>query len=149
MVDVDIACPPERVWQAVADPRRLVSLSPESSGVRAEGSGAMRAGDTFRGSNRNGFFRWSTSCRVVESRAPDAFAFDVSYLGMSVARWRYAVSACPTGAHVEEQWWDHRGWVMTTLGAVGTGVVHRREHNERTMRETLAALKSSLESPEA
>jgi hypothetical protein len=147
-VGVEIACAPQRAWDAVSDPRSLVALSPEASRVRSTAVGALQEGDTFAGANRNGAFRWSTRCRVVESRAPEAFAFDVSYLGLSVARWRYVVAASGSGTHVDEQWWDHRGWFMTALGVVGTGVIHRREHNTRTMRATLDALKSRLESTE-
>ena len=138
---------PHDVWCAVADPRRIASWSPEANGVSgsSEPAGPMAVGRTFAGSNRNGLFRWSTRCLVVESKPGEAFAFDVSYLGMSVARWRYVLTELDGCTHVEEQWWDTRGPVMTAIGVVGTGVRDRRTHNERTMRETLEALAADLE----
>ena len=90
-------------------------------------------------------FRWVTRCVVVESTPGAAFAFDVSYLGMDVARWRYALSDVGGATRVEEQWWDTRGALMKALGVVGTGVADRRTHNERSMRATLAALVADLE----
>jgi uncharacterized protein YndB with AHSA1/START domain len=147
-VSVVVRRTPQEVWDAVADPRRIVSWSPEAHGVSGanSASGPMAVGTTFSGSNRHGVFRWTTRCVVVESTPGEAFAFDVSYLGMSVARWRYTVTAVDDdGTHVEEQWWDTRGAPMKALGAVGTGVADRRSHNERTMRATLVALAADLE----
>jgi hypothetical protein len=134
------------VWDAVADPRRIASWSPEARGVSGDSGapGPVPVGATFSGSNRHGFFRWTTRCVVVESTPGEAFAFDVTYLGRSVARWRYSLTAVDEGTRVEEQWWDARGVAMAALGAVGTGVPDRRTHNERTMRETLAALAADL-----
>ena len=146
-VSVEVRATPQAVWDAVADPRRIASWSPEASGVSTDAAtdGPMPVGTTFSGSNRHGLFRWTTRCVVVESTPGEAFAFDVSYLGMDVARWRYAIAPVEGGAQVDEQWWDTRGRPMTILGLLGTGVADRRSHNERTMRETLDALAADLE----
>jgi uncharacterized protein YndB with AHSA1/START domain len=147
-LDVVVERPPALVWEAVADPVRIAAYSPEASGVAAEGGtsgGPLTVGARFRGSNRNGFFRWSTQCAVVESTAGEAFAFDVSYLGMSVARWRFVLAPEGEATRVVQQWTDRRGITMKALGTVGTGVADRRTHNERTMRATLDALKADLE----
>jgi uncharacterized protein YndB with AHSA1/START domain len=134
-----------RVWEAIAEPGRIAEWSPESTGVSDNSAGPLPVGATFSGSNRNGPWRWSTQCVVVESLRGEAFAFDVSFLGLTVARWRYAISAGPDGVDVEEQWWDRRGRVMKVLGALGTGVVDRRSHNEAGMHATLAALRVAME----
>lgn len=146
-VAVDVRRAPDVVWAAIADPTRFPSWSPEAAGVlgAAASGGPLAVGAQFSGANRNGIFRWSTRCTVVESVAGTTFAFDVTYLGMAVARWRYAVTPSDTGSRVEEQWWDHRGAIMKAIGAIGTGVADRRTHNERTMRATLDALKAELE----
>jgi hypothetical protein len=146
-VSVVVRRTPRAVWDAVADPRRIASWSPEAHAVSGTdaASGPMAVGTTFSGTNKRGVFRWTTRCRVVESTPGEAFAFDVTYLGLSVARWRYAITAVDGGSRVEEQWWDTRDAPMKALGAVGTGVADRRTHNERTMRETLAALAADLE----
>ena len=147
-LDVVVARPPQVVWEAVADPMRIVAYSPEASGVAEESGttgGPLPVGSRFRGSNRHGFFRWSTQCSVVESTPDEAFAFDVSYLGLSVARWRFVLAPEGEGTRVVQQWTDRRGITMKALGTVGTGVADRRTHNERTMRATLDALKADLE----
>ena len=144
-VRTTISADPLDIWAAVADPRRLTEWSPDSTAVRCSVEGPLPVGVTFSGSNRNGPFRWSTSSRVVESESGRSFAFDVSFLGMAVSRWRYELTVGPAGVDVEEQWWDRRGPVMKALGLVGTGVGNRREYNEAGMRVTLAALKAGLE----
>jgi len=144
-VSVRVAAPAEVVWAAVADPTRIASWSPENTGANAGGVGPLPVGAAFDGSNRNGRFRWSTSCVVVESTPGAAFAFDVSYLGMAVARWRYAITATAEGCLVEEQWWDRRRGVLKSLGFAGTGVRDRVAHNTHTMRQTLAVMRADLE----
>ena len=145
-LSVEIQGTPDAVWEAVADPRRIASWSPEASGVSDADAtpGPMPVGTSFSGSNRHGLFRWTTRCVVVESTPGESFAFDVSYVGLDVSRWRYAVSAVDGGTLVEEQWWDTRGGLMKLIGLVGTGVADRPTHNERTMRETLDALATDL-----
>jgi hypothetical protein len=145
-VSTTVAAAPNEVWTALADPVRIASWSPENTGASGAAAGPLQVGATFGGSNRNGLFRWTTACAVVESTPGHAFAFDVSYLGLSVARWRYAITPSGDGCLVEEQWWDRRGPVVKAIGIVGTGVVERASHNEATMRQTLAALRSELES---
>ena len=89
-VDTVVRRTPGAVWDAVADPRRIASWSPEAHAVSdaAGATGPMPVGTTFAGSNRHGFFRWTTRCVVVESTPAEAFAFDVSYFGMAVSRFR-------------------------------------------------------------
>jgi len=144
---VDVHRCGDDVWRAVADPRRVTAWSPEAIRVRGAGvaDGPMPAGTTFAGVNRNGIFRWATRCTVVESAPGASFAFDVTYLGLSVARWRYCVEATPDGCRVDEQWWDDRGVAMRWLGTIGTGVADRRTHNRTTMRATLDAMREDLE----
>ena len=145
-VSVELRASPEVAWQAVADPRRTSSWSPEVVAVSADESmtGPLPVGTRFSGSNRHHIFRWTTRCVVVESTPGESFAFDVSYLGLDVSRWRYTVAPVDGGARIDEQWWDTRGGLMKLIGLVGTGVADRRTHNGRTMRETLDALASDL-----
>lgn len=149
-VDRHVAAAPDDVWRAVADPARVAGWSPESAGIRREdgGDGPMVVGTRFAGANRHGPFRWSTTCRVVESAAPSAFAFDVTYHGPPVARWHYLVEPADGGSLVREEWYDRRGALMKLLGTVGTGVPDRESHNRSTMEETLDALARELERSE-
>ncbi len=147
-VSIRVRHPIGDVWAAVADPRRIASWSPEARSTSGASSGPLPVGSIFHGSNQHGLFRWSTKCVVVESSPGAAFAFDVTFLGLAVARWRYELSVDGDRTLVEEQWSDSRGLAMRAIGAVGTGVPDRRTHNERTMRETLDAMRADLESKE-
>lgn len=147
VVSRSIARPPSVVWESVADPARLAEHSPEAHHVDTSTEGPLPVGARFRGSNRRGIHRWTTSCRVVESTPGERFAFEVTYLGMKVALWRYVLTPDTSGTLVEEQWTDRRGVLMKAIGTVGTGVADRRDHNERSMRATLESLKNSLEVP--
>ena len=102
---------PDAVWDAVADPRRIASWSPEARGVSGHSgaTGPVPVGTTFSGSNRHGFFRWTTRCVVVESTPGEAFAFDVTYLGRSVARWRYSLTAVDAGTGSRSSGGTHAG----------------------------------------
>jgi uncharacterized protein YndB with AHSA1/START domain len=144
-VSVTIARTPAEVWEAVADPVRMATWSPENTGARVPSSGPLHVGATFSGSNRNGVFGWSTVCVVVESTPAEAYSFEVSFRGMAVARWRYSLTEVDGGCLLEEQWWDRRGPLMKSISVVGTGVVDRASHNEATMRATLEALRSELD----
>ena len=124
----------------------MVTWSPEASSVRVDAPAPLAVGSTFAGTNARSWRRWSTTCRVVESTPGRAFAFDVTYLGLSVARWRYAITDEDDGCRVDEQWWDRRGWLLTALGGPATGVSDRATHNRSTMRATLEALQQDLES---
>ncbi len=109
----------------------------------------MPVGTIFTGSNRRGVFRWSTRCRVVQAEPGVSFAFDVTYVGLSVARWLYRLEPVADGTVVHEEWFDHRGRLMKLLGTLGTGVADRETHNRRTMQETLDALAAELGQAEA
>ena len=144
-VATTVARDPDVVWTAVADPERIAAWSPEARGARTTTAGPLTVGARFTGSNANRWWRWSTQCVVVESRQGSAFAFDVTYLGLAVARWRYPIAPTGEGSVVTEEWWERRGPLVKAVGIVGTGVVDRRAHNAETMRQTLAALKADLE----
>jgi hypothetical protein len=144
-VVIEAACSPEAAWQLIADPACISRWSPESTQVKADCAAPLPVGARFRGLNRHGLFRWSTTSRVVESTEGSAFAFDVTFLGTPVARWRYAITPIAGGCRIEEQWWEHRGRMLKVAGIVGTGVADRAKHNRRTMEATLRAMKSELE----
>ncbi len=93
--------------------------------------------------------RWTTTCTVTDADPGSAFAFDVVYLGIPVAHWRYDISpaADPAdgGCRVTEQMWDRRpGWFVKP-GGFATGVMDRPTTNTEHMKRTLARLKDRAE----
>lgn len=141
-----IEAAPEAVYALVSDLPRMGEWSPENTGGRWLGGAAAPAvGARFKGTNRNGARRWSTTCTVVEATPGEAFAFDVAAAGLAVARWRYRITPSGTGCDVTETWTDRRNKLMDVLGGLGSGVTDRRTFTESSMRTTLERLKEAAE----
>jgi hypothetical protein len=145
---ITVAAPPETIYNAVADVRRLATWSPECFAVwiwrRRDGRPA-----NFVGWNRRGPFVWFTTCAVRVAEPGREFAFDVTTFGMPVSRWGYRFSAAGTGTEVTEYWQDRRGRRTMTLGRIFTGrsATMRPQINRDGMRVTLERLKQELERP--
>ena len=150
-VSTEIAAPAGAVWAAVSDVTRMGEWSPEAVGGRwlGDATGPV-AGARFRGSNRNGWRRWSTLCTVVAAEPGREFTFEVSSLKLPVARWSYRFDPLPDGGtRVTESWTDRRtgalGAPMRLFGGPVTGSPDRRARNAESMRVTLDRLKAALE----
>ena len=143
---VTVAVPPDVVYGAVRDVRRMARWSPECFATwvwsRRDGQPAR-----FVGFNRRGPLVWFTTCQVVTAQAGEEFAFDVTTFGMPVARWSYRLEPVTGGTEITESWRDQRGRGAHVLGRVFTGKVanNRAEANREGMRTTLARLKRELE----
>lgn len=147
-VSIQIDAPPERVYELVADLPRMGEWSPEC--VRCDwlgGATEAAPGARFKGRNRRGVRRWSTTGEVVVAEPGRELAFDVtSVFGLPVARWAYRLEASDGGTTVTERWEDRRGGLIKFLGRVGTGVSDREGHNTEGMQATLERLKVTAES---
>ncbi|MEV0399374.1 SRPBCC family protein [Actinoallomurus sp. NPDC050550] len=149
---VVIDAQPERVYEAVADPRRMGEWSPEVFAVWVRGRRVV-SGLTFVGFNRMGPRVWFTNCRVTEAVPGRAFAFRVASFGIPVAVWGYRVDPAEDGStrlteHWEDLRRDNRGaGFVSLLGRVFTGVPAegRADVNRQGMRTTLARIKTALE----
>jgi uncharacterized protein YndB with AHSA1/START domain len=147
-VSRSIAASPETVWELVAEVTRMGDWSPEAvHHAWRRGSNGPAVGARFRGRNRNGWRRWSTVAEVVACGPNRSFAFDVSSLGMKVARWGYEIEPEPgdRSCTVTESWTEQRGLTIKALGLVATGVADRPAHNRETMVRTLDALAAAAE----
>jgi hypothetical protein len=145
---IAVAAPPETIYNAVADVRRLAKWSPECFAVwiwrRRDGQPA-----NFVGWNRRGSLVWFTTCAVRVAEPGREFAFDVTAFGMPVSRWGYRLSALSDGTEVTEYWQDRRGRGAMTLGRIFTGrsALIRPQINRDGMRITLERLKQEIETP--
>jgi uncharacterized protein YndB with AHSA1/START domain len=145
-VSTEIKADPATVYRLVSDLPRMGEWSPENTGGRwLDGSTGPAPGARFRGSNKHGFRRWSTSVQVTAADEGREFAFDVTYGPLSIATWRYTFEADGDTTVVTESWADRRpGWMRAASGPV-MGVMDRAGHNRRNMEATLAALKAAAE----
>lgn len=140
-VSRDIAAPAETVWAMVSDVTRMGEWSPETTGAKwLGGATGPVAGARFRGSNRNGIFRWRTLATVTVAEPGKEFTFRVSFGPLQVAEWSYTFEPTSAGCRVTETWTDRR-WAPTRYGGlVMSGVADRAAHNRAGMAETLDRL---------
>jgi hypothetical protein len=142
---VTIDADPETVYHLITDLSTLASLAEETQAMEWRKGHAVRPGAVFKGHNRNGIFRWSTTCTVTDAEPGRVFAFDVHYLGLPIAHWRYDIAADNGGCRVSERTWDRRpGW-FTKTAWIGTGVRDRDAANAEHINVTLQRLKVKAE----
>lgn len=148
-VSESINAGPDTLYDLVADLPSMGRISPENTGGKwIGGASGPTVGAKFRGSNKSGWRRWSTTVQVTEADPGKRFAFHVSFAGVPIADWAYEFEGSEAETTVREIWDDRRpGW-MDKLSGVVMGVPDRLGHNEANMAKTLASLKQVGESPQ-
>jgi hypothetical protein len=142
-VTINAAC--DTVYRLITDLPTLASLAEENEAMEWRKGDRVSCGAIFRGRNRNGSHRWTTTCTVTDAEPGRVFAFDVRYAVLPIARWRYDIVPADDGCRVTERTWDRRpGWFSKTAW-VGTGVRDRDAANAEHIRLTLARLKEKAE----
>jgi uncharacterized protein YndB with AHSA1/START domain len=141
----EMAGDPQDVYAVIADVTQMDQWSPESAGARWTSGAPGTVGSQFRGRNRNGLFRWSTTCTVTAADAGRRFAFDVTLVGLPVASWEYELTPSDGGCAVTERTTDRRSALVKIVGAIGTGVTRRADHNRQTMVATLDSLARAMD----
>ena len=143
---MDIAAPAEKVWALVADLPRMGEWSPENAGgTWAKGATGPALGAVFKGTNKNGFRRWSTTVTVIACEPNKVFEFAVTSGPLAVANWRYEFEETDDGCRVTESWVDHRKrWFAAVARLMGD---HSAEHAEQEMAATLARLAAAARDP--
>jgi hypothetical protein len=145
-VSTQIACDPGTLYDMVSELSDMGKWSPENQGGKWVGGATGPAvGARFRGHNRSGWRRWSTTAEVTAADRGERFAFRVSFAAVPVAFWEYDFDGSDGTTSVTESWTDLRPWWMDKGSAPVMGVWDRAEHNRRNMEATLQALKESAE----
>jgi hypothetical protein len=141
-----IDAPSQQIYDLVSDLPRMGEWSPENTGGRwLGGATAAAPGARFKGKNRHGVRRWSTTVTVVEATPGETFTFDVAFGPLDVARWSYSIAPSAEGCDVTESWEDRRKGVMNMLGLIGSGVKDRAAYTRTSIETTLANLKVAAE----
>jgi uncharacterized protein YndB with AHSA1/START domain len=139
---------PARIWELIGDPTRMGEWSPECRRVTwAGGGGGPRLGAKFKGHNRRGWRRWTTTGTIVAFEPEREIGWDVDVAGFAVARWSYRIEADAggTSSTVVECFRDRRGQAFKLLGPAARGVRDAAAHNRVGMQETLARVKAAAE----
>ncbi|MFP5370827.1 MAG: SRPBCC family protein [Actinomycetes bacterium] len=142
---VTVRADPALLWSMVADITRMGEWSPENRGGEwLDGATGAVVGARFKGHNRRGRSRWSTTCEVTEAEPGRSFAFRT---GSSKTLWRYRFEPAEGGTLVTESFEMEKplGVFSRWLTRVTTGVTDRRGDMEEGVRTTLARLKAAAE----
>ena len=140
---IEIAAPPTFVYDLVTDVTRMGEWSPEC--VQCEWRGEPgKVGSTFRGRNRSGLARWSTTAKVLVANRPREFTFATQYRGDTSTRWSYKFYGDDTTTTVSESFESVR--TPFFIGLVERWFIRGRQAQlEAGMAQTLAAIKAVAE----
>ena len=147
-VSLHIDAPPERIYEIVSDIAQMGRLSPECTGGKwLDGATGPAVGARFKGTNKRGIARWSTTNRVVEADPGRAFSFETQQSGI---RWTYRLRPEGTGTLVSESRaeFKERPAVARVFTKLLLGGVEEHDDELRAgMRQTLERVKAIAEAP--
>jgi hypothetical protein len=145
---IHIDAPPEKVYGLVSDVTRMGEWSPEThTCVWLDGATGPKVGARFKGSNRNGFARWSTKPHVVAADEGREFAFVVDFAGKDTTKWTYRFEPDGNGAKVTESFEMMRDmpFIVAAFEKYLMRVKDRRTALIADMEKTLARIKGAVE----
>jgi hypothetical protein len=141
---VHVDAPPDAVYAAVSDVTRMGEWSPET--VRCEwveGATGPAVGARFKGSNKRGIARWSTTPTVVVADAGREFAFVVD----DTTKWSFRCEPEGAGTRLVESFEMvaamPRRYVLAERYIMR--IKDRRADLERGMAETIGRIKAAVE----
>jgi uncharacterized protein YndB with AHSA1/START domain len=146
---IEIGAPPEKVWSMVSDLPRMGEWSPENVGGKWQGGATEAApGAKFKGTNKQGWHRWSAAVVINEAAAPSRLSFTVKMGPLTGATWSYDIEPTAGGCRVTEGWTDTRSSIfkVPAVTKLVTGVGDRSGYAQELMDTTLANVKKAAES---
>lgn len=145
---ITVAVTPDRAWTLLTDVTRMGEWSPENErGEWLDGATGPAVGARFKGYNRRGRAKWSTTCEVTEAAPPRSFAFVTGSPAKPATWWRYRFEPVDGGTCITESFELTKplGGMSRLVTRVTTGVTDRRADMEEGIRTTLAAFKQAVE----
>ena len=140
---VDVAAPPETVWEVVSDVTRMPEWSPELRRLFVLGNKRPRVGMNMVGINRRGYAVWPTTSKVVRFEPHRAVAWKTRESG---ATWTYELEETESGTRLS----GRRDLPEFTLGTrlmapvIGGAEGHDEELADG-IRATLQRIKATIE----
>ncbi|QLY30683.1 SRPBCC family protein [Nocardia huaxiensis] len=140
---IDIAAPPEKVWNVVSDLKRMPEFSPQC--IRMQPLGSVRTGTWTINLNKDGAKVWPTTSRIVRFEPNRALAFRMTE---NRTIWSFTLEPTATGTKVTQRRdvvgqvpWIIRKMIDTSLG----GEQNFETGLEQGMNETLGKIKRVVE----
>lgn len=148
-VSIDIAAPPERVYDLVSDITRMGEFSPECRRCAWTGGATGPAvGARFKARNKGGRGpSWFNTPTVVAADPGREFAFNRQGPGIGSYTWRYRFEPTEAGTRVTESYEaeKHLPQVTSWLTMKWVGSQDRDEDLRRGMQTTLERIKAAAE----
>jgi hypothetical protein len=144
---VTIKATPAEVYNLISDPPVLASFTEEFFRARWRGGVTTASvGAQFSGTNRNGWRRWTTICRVTDADPGRRFAFEVrTPFNVPISRWQYDIEPTADGCTVTESNWLRVPPWFVPIAIWITGQPDRRATNNSNIATTLGRIKDHLE----
>ncbi len=144
---VTINASPAEVYRLVSDPAVMVDFAEELVRVRWVGKTRQPAvGAKFRGTNRNGWRRWVTTCTITEAEPGQRFVYEVSApLMVPISRWEFELTETGDGCTVTESSWLRVPNWFIPFAILITGEPDRPRVNNTNIATTLQRLKEHVE----
>ena len=146
--EIEIDQPVDKVYWLVSDVIKTGQWSPECHRCEwLDGVVVAEVGARFRGFNRHGRRKWSTTCTVTESDPGKVFSFSTQPKGGNVQTvWRFELEPTTGGTKLRESfqvlWWSK----PTVLLAFG-GRHSRLAQLQENVRESVQRIKRIAETP--
>ena len=145
---IHIDAAPEKVYALVSDITRMCEWSPETIKTEwLDGVTGPTVGARFKGTNKNGIFRWSNKPRVLAADEGREFAFVTEMRGNDQTKWSYQFEPDGGGTKVTESFEmmsDVPG-VITFVERHFMRIKDRKAQLERDMEATLQRIKAAVE----
>jgi uncharacterized protein YndB with AHSA1/START domain len=143
---VHVDAPPERVYGLISDVTRMGEWSPEC--YRCEwvgGATGPEPGARFKGSNKQGWMKWSTTAEVDVADPGREFTFSTRSGDKVSTRWSYRMAAAGGGTDVTES--CEEVWTPFYVRIAEKTVMRNRPAQlQQGIRTTLERVKAAAES---
>lgn len=147
---IDIAAPPEVVFQLVTAMERYGEWSSENKGgywrKGPDGvPGTGEVGDQFVGINERAGREWKAPVEIIEKEAPRSFAFVTGGRDADIALWRYEIEPTASGSRLVESY-ELRNLPPLLQEGGDAAVADRMDAMRTSIRATLEGMKAAAES---
>jgi uncharacterized protein YndB with AHSA1/START domain len=139
---IEIDASPEDVYDLITDVTQMGRWSPETRSCEWLDEPG-RAGSRFKGHNRTGPMRWTTTVQVEVAERPREFTFATIYKDSPATRWSYTLEGEATTTLTES--FESVYTPLLIAWAERWVIRDRQEQLEAGMERTLAAIKAVAE----
>ena len=146
---IDVAAPPDLVYDLIADVTRTGQWSPECYRCEwLDGATAAAPGTRFRGYNRLGRYRWERTAIIDTADRGSEFTFTTTddRTGRLETQWQYTMQPTPSGTLLTESF--KFLWCSLRSRATEMFIPRGRQVN-RGIEETLTRIKRAAEALQA